>query len=534
MAEMPTAWILENGELRYEADGVTIGLYPVPANPAAICPAPLALAPSQFCLFEWTDYRLKVSAPSGVQVHCGAVSLEQDRDGFFAIGYQNQLGRSTIVVGLPGRRAVELPVEILSPVKYPAPAQYQAFFSALLDDLAVQSPRLPFTVAAPTGAGVIESAAPSSPLFALNFFCQQSEMFRMALGLILAEPHRQLVQQERWSPLAEAAEVDQDTLIDVLMHPGRLTPAPASTWPIARRLHQQVPIRVLQFIKEETGDTPENRFVRMVLRAFQQALADLPHQAFWPNVSLAQKSILRETEGLITEALLDPLFEEVGDLAVFPAASAVLRRRDGYRELAELWRLFLLARRPFFGALQKAIDLRDVAQLYEFWCFFRLIGDLTPVFGQPPAGRIVISDAEGLEFEASVAWAQQARLVYNRRHGAPHSYSTALNPDFVLLRPDAKPVIFDAKFRFTVDDWAEADDIPTRDVKRTDLYKMHTYRDALGAQAAVVLYPGNRPVFYDLQARRLREAVDLSTALSHGGVGALCLEPGMEESRATI
>jgi uncharacterized protein len=534
MPEIIAPWILEDGELRHETDGVIISLYPARTDSAVIRVAPPALAPSQFCLYEWTDYRLKAIGIPVAQVRQGTIPIQRDRDDFFAIRYQNQLGRSTIAIDLPGRRTVELPVEILSPVKYPDPAQYQAFFSALLADLAIQSPCLPFAIAAPTQAGVINSAAPSSPLFALNFFCQASEMLRTALGLILTEPHRQLVQEEHWPLLAEAAEVDQDTLVDILMHPGRLTPAPGIAWPIARRLRQQVPIRVLQFRKNETWDTPENQFVCMALRAFQHALANLPRQAFWPNVPLAQKSVLRETEGLITETLLDPLFEEVGDMAVFPAASAILRRRDGYRELAELWRLFLVAQRPFFGTLQMAIDLRDVAQLYEFWCFFRLANDLTPFFGRPPVGRMAISDLEGLGYEASADWPCQARLIYNRRTGEPHSYSTPLHPDFVLLRPGQNPIIFDAKFRFTVEDWAEADDTPARDVQRTDLYKMHTYRDALNAQAAVVLYPGTCPAFFDLQAHRLRETVDLSTALSSVGVGALCLEPGMEKNNVTI
>ena len=71
-------------------------------------------------------------------------------------------------------------------------------------------------------------------------------------------------------------------------------------------------------------------------------------------------------------------------------------------------------------------------------------------------------------------------------------------------------VVFDAKFRFdeksqeylenaSIEDYQEE---ATRavDIERianiTDIFKMHTYRDALGASSAVILYPGNMNMFF--------------------------------------
>lgn len=56
---------------------------------------------------------------------------------------------------------------------------------------------------------------------------------------------------------------------------------------------------------------------------------------------------------------------------------------------------------------------------------------------------------------------------------------------------------------------------------------MHTYRDALGARAAVALYPGDEVVFYDAD-KHIEAAIDLDTLLDSSGfagVGALPLSP---------
>ncbi|MCD6524097.1 MAG: hypothetical protein J7K48_03755, partial [Thermococcus sp.] len=60
-----------------------------------------------------------------------------------------------------------------------------------------------------------------------------------------------------------------------------------------------------------------------------------------------------------------------------------------------------------------------------------------------------------------------------------------------------------------------------------DIYKMHTYRDALGCNFAVVLYPGQRSVFFDIDKGKLSGSFDFSSLLSRDlkGVGYIRLVP---------
>jgi predicted component of viral defense system (DUF524 family) len=202
--------------------------------------------------------------------------------------------------------------------------------------------------------------------------------------------------------------------------------------------------------------------------------------------------------------------------------------------------MFHLARRPFFGPLQEAIDSRDVATLYEFWCFYALVDWLQPELGSARL-EVEINDALGLKYQAAACFAHSPwRLVYNqpfwRRGDRTGSYSVGLRPDFSLVEGRRAVLVFDAKFRFEAQDLSPEVDTYEQAVargdlrrvaKRADLYKMHTYRDALGARAAVALYPGSEVIFYDAGTHK-PGAIGLEHLLDPtgpSGVGALPFSP---------
>jgi predicted component of viral defense system (DUF524 family) len=94
--------------------------------------------------------------------------------------------------------------------------------------------------------------------------------------------------------------------------------------------------------------------------------------------------------------------------------------------------------------LQYAMDVRDVATLYEFWAFFALVGKIADQVGESPAIDLRFSDEHGLEWRAAACFGQAGTLVYN--HCQP-SYTVPLRPDFTWKRNGRAEVVFDAKFR---------------------------------------------------------------------------------------
>ncbi len=266
-------------------------------------------------------------------------------------------------------------LEVISP-KFPSVEQHVEFLSALLDDLFARAARLPFAVSADTARGVVDVPAPPTPLFTLHFLLQHARALREAAGVVVARPHRRLADRPEFVPLAAVSEADPDVLLDVLTSPERWVRA--SGFPLATKLRGHAPSEVWQRRPEETLDTPENRFVKAFLRDLLFAAESLPRQPWWRQVSADRQRVIHETESMLRLTLAQPMFTEVGDLRRIPSSSRVLLRREGYRELLDAWRLFNLARRPFFGHLQRAIDLRDIATLYEVWCFFALVEEIQP------------------------------------------------------------------------------------------------------------------------------------------------------------
>jgi predicted component of viral defense system (DUF524 family) len=121
-------------------------------------------------------------------------------------------------------------------------------------------------------------------------------------------------------------------------------------------------------------------------------------------------------------------------------------------------------------------------------------------------------------------------LLYNQGF---RGYSVALRPDFTWIPSHGPWVVLDAKFR--LDRLPPRSDAPVDETsqavaKLADLYKMHTYRDALGGKgvrAAVAVYPGDVTTFYECE-RREAGNVGLAAVLgdeSLRGVGVLALRP---------
>jgi len=488
------------------------------------------LAPATTLLFEWTDYWLVAEGADEVLV--GGHAAPAVGNAVFRVWFENRLGLTTIEGRRAGRAIGEpLRAEVVSR-KFADPYRHVAFSSGLLDDLFARAARLPFAVAEPTGRGVVETLRPPSPLFAFHFLLQHGAALREAVATIVARPHRTLADDPALVPLARAAEIDADVLIDVLR--GAHEWQPARGFPLATRLGGRAPSHVRQRLPVETLDTPENRFVLACLRAILTAAEALPREGWWKDVSADRRRAIADVIDLLRRTVAAPLFAEVGRMERVPAASRVLQRRGGYRELTLLWQRFQHARRPLFERLREAMDLRDIALLYEIWAYFALAEEIGAAVGHPPAIALRLSDQTGLHWDATARFGPAGSLVYNR---AERSFSgLRMRPDFTWHAADDSTVAFDAKFRLDhaafAPDAPDDAEVPVATAKRDDLYRMHAYRDGLRVRAAVCVYPGDVAVFWDV--RRVEHPLDLRAVLLGGahGVGAMAMQPdGTPENR---
>jgi hypothetical protein len=164
-----------------------------------------------------------------------------------------------------------------------------------------------------------------------------------------------------------------------------------------------------------------------------------------------------------------------------------------------------------------------------------------------PKFRIKVGSEENLDGESEADLGNGYKLVYNKTW---EGYTFNFRPDFLLIKKDGKDgkleVVFDAKFRFDLkekeldEDLKKLEEEAIREgnleklVKVEDLYKMHTYRDALQCRASIVVYPGDNPhtevMFYHSEnknSKDKRKKIDFSSILSSStcGVGYISLLP---------
>ncbi len=362
-----------------------------------------------------------------------------------------------------------------------------------------------------------------------------SRHFRDALHRITTHPHR------RWESEESACDIRRGFRPNArsqrqLAKVSRRVPLPS-----AHSLNETVsslPERITVFRNIQTDDTPENRFVKFALQTFSSFL-----NSMWCKLEAIGKETdgrlmadVKSLESDLEASLHSEIFRGVSEPDMLPLGSSVLQRKEGYREILQSWLRFDMAARLVWhgGEDVYGAGKRDIAALYEYWVFFKLMDIVSEIFklNKPAVEELIeeTGDGFGLKLKSGKHLVVQGSFEsdgrslhiefnYNRtfstqkNHIKEGSWTKSMRPDYTLsLWPaeyapeDAESqelmvyVHFDAKYRverlaelFGSDD-ADAEERQERrgTWKRADLLKMHAYRDAIRrTQGAYILYPGD-------------------------------------------
>ena len=294
-----------------------------------------------------------------------------------------------------------------------------------------------------------------------------------------------------------------------------------------------VPSKLKVNYKTETIDTPENRFVKHALISFQTFCSDFKTKVKDSSRIKSEAALL---EDKLEQYLSHSIFKEVSLPTTLPLNSPVLQRKEGYREILRVWLMFDLAAKMVWHGGDDVYcgSKRDVAMLYEYWLFFKLLEIVKEVFKIESVATEKLmeetSDGLGLKLKQGrflpikgVYYSDTRKLnvefSYNKTFPGGKDYPDGgswtrnLRPDYTLSlwpfgieqeQAEQEELIvhihFDAKYKienlqtvFGKDDNLdeEKEEQKKGTYKRADLLKMHTYKDAIRRTAgAYVLYPG--------------------------------------------
>ena len=303
-----------------------------------------------------------------------------------------------------------------------------------------------------------------------------------------------------------------------------------------------VPRNIEVEYKRDTTDCQENQFVKFVLRSFVNFCSDIKGL---DNASERLKAEANHTLELLYEHLDNQFFRQISQPTHLNMNSPVLQRKEGYREVLQAWLLFDLAAKLSWEGGDDVYDAgkKNVATLYEYWLFFKLLELISEFFHIEPKTKkdLVQVDKNGINLSLKqgrmkmISGRQEtfSRILnvafyYNRTfnkvaqnddfiHKAG-SWTMTMRPDYTLsLWPgeiseeeaEKQELIvhihFDAKYRLDKvlledkdvgknieEDLAEEkQEQELKIYKRGDLLKMHAYKDAIRrTSGAYVLYPG--------------------------------------------
>lgn len=303
---------------------------------------------------------------------------------------------------------------------------------------------------------------------------------------------------------------------------------------------ETIPSRLTVSLKTETVDTPENRFVKYVLESFFRFCTDVRDKLernIGPDPRAFKEAV--QLEERIGSVLNHSFFKEISPPSSLPLNSPVLQRKEGYREVLRVWLMFDLAAKLIWigGKDVYHAGKRDVAVLYEYWLFFKLLDLLKEVYSIEPdlVEKLIEQTDDGLGLKLKAGKHLPVKGVYitagrklniefsynrafsgSKEYPVKGSWSRDMRPDYTLsIWPDGFTsdeaeeqenivhIHFDAKYRVESlmdiigdgeeDLNKEKEEQRSGTYKRADLLKMHAYRDAIRRSGgAYVLYPGDR------------------------------------------
>lgn len=498
------------------------------------------LAPEEAQEFGEARHQLQEGATYEYELNGAAYSLQQSEIVSVSKLHGNEgiispnifVGRLAIDVLRGGEPVGKVEFEVRS-----KKTGYRDDYRVMLEDIAEKATDLLMSANSPVDQQFeLDTDRDSQTLYQQFIFVNslvQGESFQNAIHKINASPMVRTEAVEEDVPIARAGRLGRREIRQIASASSRI-PLPAGH-PLKAQM-EDVP-RILKMQgKRDTADIVENQFICYVLDTFQQFAEEIGRHQH------ASERLRREAGELSKQLdllLALPVFHGLSQLTILPLGSPVLQRKEGYREVLQSWFMFDMAAKLAWSGGEDVFagGKKDIATLYEYWLFFRLLELLQDIFKIAPQelSKLISSDDGRLELHLKqgrytvlegvydsgvrtlrVAFSYNRTFSYSQSHTTQGSWTRQMRPDYTLsIWPDgcsleqaeteelAVHVHFDAKYRIDQimslldgDENADALDAEKEDqakgtYKRADLLKMHAYKDAIRrTSGAYILYPG--------------------------------------------
>ena len=448
-------------------------------------------------------------------------------------------------------------------------AEYRTDYRKMLEDITAYYTDLVLMQGSPVTQKLeIDNDTPQQTLYQRYAFVRsivESSAFQEAINKIVASPVRKWEETIVERDASNVKRLSRRNMHQIASSRDRIPVYNGDEIGLPHGLNS-VPRTLTVAYKRDTLDNQENQFVKFVLRSFSSFCSELREKK---KANDRLKAEIDKTMDVLNGHLSTLFFKQVSMPSQLNLNSPVLQRKEGYREILQAWLMFDLAAKLSWKGGDNVYEAgkRNVAVLYEYWVFFKLLEVISRVFDIDPVSvnKLVKTDADRINLEIQQGKMTMieglydagsrkfnVRFYYNRTFAHTRedeeldksgSWTMNMRPDYTLSiwpgeisidQAEREDLIvhihFDAKYRVNKIDLGMDDSMNDEQMseallnekkeqeegiyKRADLLKMHAYKDAIRrTSGAYILYPGT-------VQRRLKGFHEIIP-----GLGAFCLTP---------
>lgn len=445
------------------------------------------------------------------------------------LNFKAYVGKSFLSIKEGNISSISIPIEIRS-----KKINYFKQYPAMISDLSEYSSGMLFDLKAPLSQLFkIDQTSTRTTLYEDYMYLEylfDDKNLPTTMEYLLRNMNSQLIKNKEIVPSSQAGNISPKELINLLTSPDKWIKNKNSKLNNIKEFKGYIPEYVEEIKYEDTIDTNENRFVKYFLQQINDLIEDLintnPKGYIYDN--------LQKFSQINEYYLQNRIFKDISTLNYLPTNSQILQKKEGYNEILNYFLMLEFSFKLNWSEVTnefKGYEKR-LSQLYEYWCYFKVLevlndlsinkinfDDIFEIDQNKWSIKLKRSNKSKKTFK--ILFKEKIVTIdyyYNqlfKRNSNYKSYSLSFKPDYTLLiKTDNEKyfIHFDAKYKSELEikdfyekiklednnnekliDERDAEEEIFHKFKDGDIYKMHTYKDAiLNTEGAYVLYPGER------------------------------------------
>ena len=462
--------------------------------------------------------------------------------GFLAgtINFGNDLGKSNLIVRYTkGKILQEINFQF---EVFPTKLNYRSDYEKIVSDIEKEYPYLVLDFLKKTYTSFKTGHSPNTDLIWWQVFGGLYNEFIQSSKFILNKPHSRIIRQTKY---VKADRINKWT----------------TTLEEEYSQFKHLPNKNYRSeYKTLSTNTAENKFfkhaVSQTLRRFKKVKSFI-EKRFSNSITDPFKVELNSIEEQFETISANPFFRTIDEFQGIKQESLVLQKATGYSTIYKSW-IMLNSGLKFLEGIQK-IELKNIADLYQIWCFLEIKNVLQDLLGTDNPDDVDLAEIQIDDFVFKIERGVKSKVSFNKPNGEiidlfhDFSYDTSeiqnvksftvnQRPDIVLriTKNDLKEkyvltYLYDAKYRLASDEKEGSPELPTED----SINQMHRYRDAIyyvnkekvkpekEVIGAYILFPGSGEI-------ETIKNLDYYKSIESVNIGAFPLRPNDYTNRSLL